>query len=78
MYVWECVFGLVQGACSFVIAARRCMHVWDRVFGLVKAHGDCDCCEAMHACMEVCVSACLGLCKAHGHCDRCEVMHGCV
>ena len=29
--------------------------------GLYKAHGLCDCCEAMHACVGVCVGACARL-----------------
>jgi hypothetical protein len=29
--------------------------------GLYKAHGHCDCCEAMHACVGVCVGACARL-----------------
>jgi hypothetical protein len=33
------------------------MHVWECVFGLVKAHGHGDCCEAMHACVRLCVWA---------------------
>jgi hypothetical protein len=32
MYVWECVFGLVQGLS--VIAARQCMHVSESEFWL--------------------------------------------
>ena len=27
--------------------------------GLVKAHAHCDCCDAMHACVGVCVWACI-------------------
>jgi hypothetical protein len=34
------------------------MHVSECVFGLVKAHGHCDCCQAMHACACLCVLAC--------------------
>ncbi len=26
--------------------------------GLYKAHAHCDCCEAMHACVGVCIWAC--------------------
>jgi len=37
------------------------MHVCECVFELVKAHGHCDCCEAMHAC------ACLCMNKARTH-----------
>jgi hypothetical protein len=44
-----------------VIAARRCMRVRECVFLLVKVHGHCDCCEAMHACVGVCVRACARL-----------------
>jgi hypothetical protein len=49
------------------------MRVSECVFGLVKAHGHCDCCEAMHVCACLCALAH----KAHGHCDWCETMHAC-
>ena len=42
--------------------------------GLNKAHADCDCCEAMHACACLCVL----MHKAHGNGDCCEAMHACV
>ncbi len=38
------------------------------------AHGDCDCCESMHACACLCVV----VHKGHCHCDCCEAMHACV
>jgi hypothetical protein len=44
--------------------------------GLYKAHAHCDCCEAMHACVGVCVWTCMY--KAHGHCDGCAKSHACV
>jgi hypothetical protein len=39
-----------------------------------KAHGHCDCCQAMHACACLCVL----VHKAHAHCDCCQAMHVCV
>jgi hypothetical protein len=39
-----------------------------------KAHGDCDCCEAIH----VCACLCVVVHEAFGHCDCCEAMHACV
>jgi hypothetical protein len=39
-----------------------------------KAHGHCDCCEAMHRCACLCAL----VHKAHGHCDCCEAMHACA
>ena len=51
--VSECVLGLVQGAYALtVIAARRCMHVCGGAVWACAVHADCDCCEAMHACVE--------------------------
>jgi hypothetical protein len=37
-----------------------------------KAHGHCDCCEAMRACVG-------GVCVwSHGQCDCCEAMQACA
>jgi hypothetical protein len=52
--------GLNKGRMVTVIAARRCMHVWECVSRMHKAHGHCDCFEAMYACVRVCVWSCKG------------------
>ena len=43
--------------------------------GLNKAHGHCDCCEAMHAC--ACACLCVFIHEAQGHCDCCNAMCAC-
>ncbi len=47
------------------VAARQFTHVWECISGLVKVHAHSDRCEAMHAC----VGVCLGLHKARGDCN---------
>jgi hypothetical protein len=49
MRVLVCVF-LCTRRMVTVIAARRCMRVLVLCVVVHKAHGHCDCCEAMHAC----------------------------
>jgi hypothetical protein len=50
MRVSDYVFSFAQSICCCE-AIYACVGVY---FGLVKAHGHCDCCEAMHAvCMLV-------------------------
>ncbi len=43
-------------------------------FCLYKAHGHCDCCDAMYAFVQV--FFCSHMAYAHGDC--CEAMHACV
>ncbi len=75
MRVWECVFLLVQGACSLCLLRGDACVCGSVCLGLYKAHAHFSCCEAMHA---MCGSVCLGLCKAYAHGDCCEAMHACV
>jgi hypothetical protein len=53
-----------------LIAARQRVRVF---FVCSYAQGAC-CCEAMHAC----VGVCLGLYKAHAHSNCCKAMHSCM
>jgi hypothetical protein len=45
----------VFGRVLTMIAVRQCMLVWEHCLVLSKSRAHCDCCEAMHACVGVCV-----------------------
>jgi hypothetical protein len=46
--------------------------------GLVKAHAHCDCCDAMHACVGVCVWACIRHMLTVTAATRCMHVSECV
>ncbi len=54
--VWECEFWFVQGTCSLQsLRGHVCMCLF--VCSYAKVYAYCDCCEAMYACVGVCVGA---------------------
>jgi hypothetical protein len=55
-----CSYVSMNKAYRMVILARRCMYMPKAVH---KAYAHCDCCEAMHTCVECVFSIVEGICS---------------
>jgi len=63
MHVWECVFGLVQGACSLSLLRGHACMCQSVCPGLYQAYACYNCCEVMQACVKCVFGLAQGVCS---------------